>query len=291
MSQDESGFKKAYGSIYPEGAIDAGGGPDRVEPLLTAEQLKSRFFFGINLISPITKEKIDSTMLMDFIKRGISKFELDSKVLISPVLRRMRLPFDPALYAANIWLEVGVKPISKLKKVSICSASYANTAGQNDRYPSGAEIYTLPNDWMDMSYASKGILFCNPINPAFSAIGTQTAIAASGASILQFIGIQGWVPAYWTIECVTGFCSEEGNVPVFINEIIGCVAAMLICDNLIPLFRIASQSLSMDGLGQSINDLSYQLITQKRQQLEKDYTALLRQIKTMTNNNIIVSNI
>lgn len=291
MAQDLSDAKRGTGSVSPEAAYDAAGGRDRIEPAITASQLKSRFFFGIPLKSPITKEEVTPDMMKDFIKRAWSLVELDTQVDLAPVARRHRLPFDPNLYQNNIWCEIPNKPIQKVIRLAICSASYKDTLGQADAYPSGAEIYKIPNEWVDMSYATRGKIFVNPINPAFSAIGASTAVAASGATILQFIGQQGFVPAYWTVECTHGFCSEDGNVPVFINEVLGQKAAMLLLDNLIPLFRVTSHSLSIDAMSQSVADQLQALLTQKRAQLEKDYMANVNRIKTLVGNKFFASNV
>lgn len=291
MSQDFTGSKKATGSVFPERAIDATGGFNRIEPLLDGKVLRKRFMFGLPLQSPITKERLTDEDLMDYVTRASTQLEADAQIDIQPVVRRHRLAFDPNLYAQNIWCEVPIKPVLEVLRLAICSASYSNTPQQNDQYPSGAEIYRIPNEWVDMSYASRGSLFVNPINPAFSAIGTSTAVAASGATILQFIGQQGWVPAYWTLECLHGFCSKDGNVPVFINECIGAKAAVMIIDNLLPLYRIASQSMGIDGLSQSVNDLSYQLLQTKRQTMEETYKANVKRLKTMVGNNFIASNV
>jgi hypothetical protein len=291
MAQDLSKSKKLTGSVYPEGAYDAVGGIDRIEPLLTAKLLKTRFLGGIPLEYPITKEKIAVSEIKDYIKRAVNLVELESKVLIQPTIRRIKLPFDPNLYLKYIYCEVPHKPIQKVIKMAITSASYKDTAEADKQYPSGAELYVIPNEWVDTSYALHGRLTVNPINPAFSAVNSTDAMAASGASVLMLIGQQGWVPAYWSIEAVFGFCTEDGNVPVFINEIVGTKAAMLILDNLIPAYRTASQSLSMDGMGQSVNDLGYQLLTQKRQTLEATYKGLINQLKGMTGSKFFSSNV
>lgn len=308
--------QRPYGSAAPNGAYDAAGGLERTEKLLTAALLKERFLFGVPLISPTTQEKVTPRSLKDYIKRAMNQFELDTKTSIQPVMMRQRMPFDPQLYNANMWFEFPFKPILRVKRCAICSASYTDQQGGNNTnpdeiidpdtkqpispynwnsgrapYPTGDEIFRIPNDWIDTSYASHGKIFVNPINPAFSAIGTSSAVAAAGATILTFIGQQGWVPAYWTLECLVGFCSEDGDVPVYVNEAIGQKAAIMLLDNLIPLFRIASQSLGIDGLSQSVSDLQYQLLTQKRDKLKEDYDASVKKIKQMTASSLFVSNI
>jgi hypothetical protein len=291
MASDLTDAKRPPGSVFPELVYDAAGGIDRIEPVLTPKVLRKRFFFGLPLISPITKEKITDADIKDYIKRAVNMFEIDAQVEVAPVIRRHRLPFDPSLYHAHIWCEIPNKPVQKVIRLAICSASYSATPQVNDQYPSGAAIYRIPNEWVDMSYASKGKIFVNPINPAFSAIGTSTAVAASGATILQFIGLQGWVPAYWTMECLHGFCSEDGRVPVIVNEAIGARAGIMLLDNLIPLFRTTSQSLGLDGMSQSVTDQLQQLLKQKRDDLLVVYKETVNRIKTITNSKFFASNV
>lgn len=291
MSSDLKDGKKLTGSVFPEGAIDASGQTERFEALITPKALKKRFLFGISMKAPLTNEEITLSDLKDYIRRAIGQFEVDSKVLVMPVLKRHRLPFDPNLYQKFMWMEIDTKPIQKVTKLAICSAAYKDTPEATKQYPQGALIYEIPLEWVDTSYAAKGRIHVNPINPAFSAIGVHTSAPASGAAILHFIGQMNFVPAWWTVECVHGFCNSQGQVPVFLNECIGQLAAMMILDNLIPLFRTASQSLGVDGLSQSTSDLAYQLLTQKRQQLAEQYKENVKKVKAMTFNSFFVTNV
>lgn len=293
MSKDLKNAKKGTGSVYPDGVYDASNGQDRVEAFLTPDVFVSRFLWGIPLVSPITKQKLTNKDIKDYINRGANQLEFDAQVDIFPVIRRHRLPFDPNLYYQWINLEVPNKPIQKVVRAAICSASYLDTGTENEnsKYPSGANIYQLPNDWIEMGNARRGVLNVIPINPAFTAIGTGDAVGATGAAILAFIGQMGWVPSYWTVECVHGFCSEDGKVPQIINEAIGMAAAIKLLSNLYPLFRITSQSLSIDGLGQSNSDQLQQLLQAKIQQLQADYQKIVNRIKAMVSNKMFSSNV
>lgn len=293
MAKDLKNSKKGTGSVFPDGVYDASNGQDRVEPFLTPEKFISRFMWGIPLVSPITKQKLSEEDIKDYITRGANQLELDAQIDIFPVIRRHRLPFDPNLYYQWIYLEVPNKPIQKVVRAAICSASYLDTGTENEnaKYPSGANIYQLPNDWIEMGNARRGILNVIPINPAFTAIGTGDAVGATGAAILAFIGQMGWVPSYWTVECVHGFCSEDGKVPQIINEAIGMAAAIKLLSNLYPLFRVTSQSLSIDGLGQSNSDQLQQLLQAKMQQLQADYQKITNRVKAMVSNKMFSSNV
>jgi hypothetical protein len=287
------GSKKGVGSVWPDKAIAAAPGLDRAEPFLTPALFKRRHLFGIPLRSPVTQETIEVRDLKDYIQRGGNQFELDTRVAIFPVVKRWRLPFDPSSYQQFIYLEVPEKPVQQVLKLAIVSASYSNTGKTNEmsRYPRGNEIYTIPNEWVEMGNASKGILNVNPINPAFSAISTNSAVAASGSTLMSFIGQQGWVPAYWNVEAVVGLGSMEGSVPSIVNEAVGLRATMLILDNLIPQFRFANQSLNIDGAGQSVSDNMYSLLQQKRADAEKDYDKIVNKIKAITSSRIFSSNL
>ena len=291
MSQDFTDAKRGLGSVFPEKVYDSAPGLSRVEPSLTAKILKERFLWGIPLVSPITKEKLTDAQLRSYLQRAACVMEIETKLDFTQVVRRHRLPFDPALYQSFICLEIPNKPISKVLRLAICSSSYQFTEHANDQYPVGAEIYRIPNEWVEMGNALRGTLNVNPINPAFTAIGTQTAVAASGAAILQFIGQIGWVPAYWVVECVHGFVSDNGQLPVVINEIIGTKAAIMLLSNLIPLYHIVNQSLNIDGLGQSVSNQMYQMLQIRLQLLQADLDKMVKTMKTMVGNNFMITNV
>lgn len=290
--------KKPTGAVFPERAIDGTGLYAEIEPMLDGKTMARRFLFGIPLVSPLTKEKLTPEDLEDFIKRGMARFQLDSKALVQTKVLRHRMPFDPNLYNQHIFVEVPFKPIRRVIRLAICSSSYRDVVDEktgqpegNKTYPSGGSIYTIPNDWVEMGNAVRGYINVNPLSPAFTALGTAQATGAAGATILQFIGQQGWVPAYWTVECETGLMCEDGKLPVVVNEAIGSAAALFAIDLLLPLFRTASQSMSIDGLSQSINDRMIELLQDKRNVLEARYKEIVKQLKTMFGNNLFSSNV
>lgn len=275
--------KKGISSVYPEKVLEGASGLTRVEPFLTPDVLKDRFLWGIPLTSPVTKQKITDSMLKDFIQRAANDFELMCQVEIFQVVRRYRLPFDPNLYFSFMTLEVPNKPIQTVIDLSIRAAAYNSNPDQDTaQYPATNLIYKIPNQWIDMANASRGTLIVNPLNPAFSAIGADVSAPAGGATIMQFIGQSGWVPSYWNTEVVCGFGTAEGQVPVIINEAVGCMATMLVLDNLIPQFRYATQSLGIDGLSQSVNDNMFSLLQEKRKNADEQAQKYIKRIKQIT---------
>lgn len=285
--------KKNTGAIWPEKAIASMPGLNRYEPFLMPSKFKKRFLFGIPLTAPLTGEKLSNEDIKDYIQRAANMFEMDTKVSIFPVIHRFRLVFDPNLYYQFIFLEVPVKPIQQVLKLSIASASYAQTgeANQDSRYPSGAEIYTIPNEWIEMGNANRGYINVNPINPAFSAVGVNNAATGSGAAIMAFIGQQRWVPAYWSIEVLCGLGSKEGQIPVTVNEAVGLQATIMLLNNLIPQYRLTSQSLNIDGLGQSTSDQLYALLQYKLEQAKEQYDHIVQKIKAFTGSKVFSGNV
>jgi hypothetical protein len=282
--------KRGTGSVFPEAVFDAS--PfGRVEPLLTPDRFKAEFLWGIPLVSPITKDKITDKLLENFLKRAGNGVEIEGKFLIQPAIVRRRLMFHPTDYHANMYLEVPDRPISKVKKLAIVSASYKGTESENDQYPGGGGIYIIPSEWIEMGNATKGLLNVIPLSPGFTSIGTDTAAMQGGAGILHFIGQQGFVPAYWTVEAVVGFCDETGNVPVSINELVGLKASILLLTDLIPQYRYASQSLNLDGMGQSTSDNLQGLLQAKLSEQKEQYKELMKQVKGYIGNSIFMSSI
>lgn len=290
MSSDFTNSKKGTHSVYPQSAIDTANGIDRVEPLLSTREFRDRFTFGFPLVSPLTKEEVTNKMIKTYINRAANLFEFEAQIDVAPVIRRHRLPFDPNLYRERIFLEVPNKPIQNVIQLAIISAGYSEEE-EAKKYPSGGEIYTIPRTWIEMGNANRGALNVNPINPAFSAATFTSAASASGAGILQFIGQTGWVPAFWQVECVHGIGTADGKVPTWVNEAIGSRAMMLLIQDLLPLFRIQSQSLSADGLSQSVSNSTPQLLQMKFTELEKNYNAIVKRSKTMYNNKFFSSNV
>jgi hypothetical protein len=289
MSEDLSKAKKPMGSILPEAAYDASSGIERVEAFITPSVLRSRFFFGIPLVSPLTKEKVTDELLLDYIKRGANAAEQECQTNFSPVMRRIRQPFDTASFVQNNWFESPYKPLIKVKRMYIASAAYQGNPDEAAKYPTGNEIYILPNEWLDMSYANRGKVFVSPLTPAFGFVTSASATGQAGSFILQYF--TQWVPAWWTLEALTGFCTENGSVPVIVNEAVGARAAWLLLNDLIPLYRFSSQSLSVDGLSQGLGDSQAQLLTAKQASLDVMYREACKKIRAQISSSGFVSSL
>jgi hypothetical protein len=290
MSRDLSGGKKPIGSITPEKSFDSVG-LERVEGFVTPQNLRDRFLWGIPLRSKLTKQEMNDTLLLDFINRGANMAEIEAQIEITPTLKRTKQPFDRNMYEQFIYLEVPFKPIQKVISLAITSPNYTDLPQQGDQYPAGSTIYRIPPEWIETANFNRGRINVIPLQSAYNGLMPAASFPASGAAILMFLGMQSNLPAYWEIEVLVGFVSENGDCPVLVNELVGMKAAMLVLDNLIPQYSVTSQSMGIDGMSQSVGDQMYNLLTTKRQQLEKDYMSAVKRAKVLVGNTLFSSHI
>jgi hypothetical protein len=284
--------KKPIHATYPVDAVNSAENFEVMENLITGRQMKERFLFGVPTIAPLTGEKLTDAMLKDFIKRAINLVEAESKIDLQPRIKRTRQPFHAKDYMSYIHLEIPHKPIRKVISLTISASNYEDTPDEHSDFPNGLKLYTYPLEWLDMANAQRGILNINPFSPAFTpGPGAGEVFTTAGTvPINSFLGQLGFIPGFWNIEVLTGVaCEKTGKIPVVFNELIGMKAAILALDNLIPLFRVASQSLGIDGLSQSVTDNLFNLLANKRKQLAEDYTSLLKVMKTQFNQSFFMT--
>lgn len=101
-------------------------------------------------------------------------------------------------------------------------------------------VYEIPNDWirLDKKYGHIRLV------PASS-----TFVAPLGAFIMQAIGGGGTIPGMIQLQYVTGYQDVKAEMPAIVNVIYRLALLNIIEEN----FEPSSQSISADGLSQSIS--------------------------------------
>ena len=258
---DYSNTKKATSGTFPQKAVDAASF-QRMEPLLSAAQLRNRFFIGIPMISPLTRQIIDDDILKDLIQSACAEVELDLKIDIRPTQRLVRLPYNRGDFENFNYIQVPFKPILSVEQIAIVTAN-------------NETVYQTPKEWIDMGNAIHGRL---NVIPFMSYAGNIPAQIGSGNGFGPYIlttHLRDNIPSYIQVTCTCGFSADD-QVPIMINRIIGLKAAMMLIMNLIPQFQLSSHSLSTDGLSQSQTNQApqlYQIIYDKYQQEYEDQVA------------------
>lgn len=239
---DYSNSKNTLGSVFPDRAVAAQEW-GRVEPLITPQQLKDYFLFGIPLYSmapdPVTglRAEVTTEMLKSHIERAVAQAELDTGLTIFPVQYDERHPFD-----RNFWLNFGYtrvehRPVASLEKFAFTPAS-------------GNAIFEINLQWVDNAQFHKGQINLIPFVPAVAAQFVPTGNSSgNGSAYLQILQGISWVPSLVETKYTAGF--PDGKIPVIINEVIGTIAAMNVLSMLQATFRFTSNSINIDGQGQS----------------------------------------
>lgn len=272
--------KSAPGKVYPIDGTYSGWG--RVEPLLTPELLKSRYLFGIPLVSqwkdPLTKMNAVYTdaMLADAIHRAVNIVETESHISIMPVNKKEKHPFDRTEFERFGYMRLRDRPVASIKKLAITP-------------PNGEDLYVVPPMWIETAYLSWGQISLIPIGNAV-AYGTPAQFGTGGALFLSTLGNQTWVNAFWEVEYTAGF--PDGELPVFVNELVGVVATMDVLGALAATFApVSSKSLGIDGLSQSVSGPGGQLFAVRMQELAERREKLTQKLKKMFGQSIFSGNV
>lgn len=275
-----SNFKqtKNFGTaVYPVHAENTSGLVRRNEPLLTPEQLVSRFLKGIPLKFR-NGDRFTPDELKDRINLAINEVELLLGTVITREQFKDKVPFDYALYKAYIHIMAPMRPIISLEHLAIVSAD-------------GNNIFEIPPTWIEASNFSKGLINTIPLLAAYGVNSVQGAVGNAGIAFLTVIDGLNWVPAYWQINYTAGLSTKEGNVPTPVNELIGTVAAIAILSEIGPLNIWNSQSQTQDGISQSSSGPGPRLYELRIAELEKKKEDLVKKMKAIFSTRYFVGNI
>lgn len=266
------------GSVYPISAVDTSGNFDRIEPLITPEILKEDWLFAVPLFDPKTQTRITNDMLKRMIVRATSQLEMDLKINIAPVRRKVKLAYDRNLARYFNHLEVPYKPINTLLGVSIEDSNY-NT------------LYTFPPAIIEVRNMWQGQINFGPITQGIQSgtiLNNGSYMGGNGLLLIENCYMQS-APAFWVVDCITGF--PENGIPTVINELIGITAAIEVLSKIQVLFKTNSQSLSHDGISQSTSGPGPQVFANRINDLKEKKASMLDQIKHIFGAAVICSNI
>jgi len=292
---DYSRTKKIQHTNYPNKGVRGGvAGFSRVEAMLTVDRLKQEFLFGVPLVSYLTKERMTDETLKNMLNRAAARVELECKIDISPVQRETHLPFDRTKYLQG-WnqLDLASVPLLSIEELSIRGSdsvsSPDNTQGGGPD-GKGSMLYNVPLEWIDLSQANKGLIHMVPLISSFTGTGmVGAAIQGPAAALFMVFNQLPNIPSYWYIRYTSGF--EENCVPASINELLGCYAALEILSLIGPLRFFNSQSISIDGTGQSVAGPGPALFAQRIQELNQRIMELKDLIKARFSQKLVMSHI
>jgi hypothetical protein len=85
--------------------------------------------------------------------------------------------------------------------------------------------------------------------------------------------------------------TKEGQVPVPVNELIGCLAAIDVLSAIAPSNIYNSQTLSQDGISQSSSGVGPRIYELRIQELEVKRDTLIKKLKGIFSGKFFVDNI
>lgn len=274
--------KVEIGSEFQQGGID-GAAWTRREALISPDQLVNRFLFGIPLYSavpdPITgvRARLTPENIKDAVFRAVGRIELESGITISPVTRVVKLPFDRNEYLQMGFFLVPYRPILRVDWLTVMTSD-------------NQLVYQVPNEWVDAGNFQRGQINIVPLQPAYLNAGFVPSQSAGGAAFLSILGAKGWIASYWGLKYTTGFDTAAG-IPVAMNELIGCEAAIDLLNLLAATNRVQSYSLGVDGLSQSASTPGPQVYQFRIEQLLEQKKILLNKFKALYSLKIFSSNV
>lgn len=268
---------KGYGTaMYPVHALQTSGLMKRVEPLLTPEQLKSRFLKGIPLFFA-NGDTFSDDDLKDRIYLASNQVELDLKTTLVREQRQEKLPFKYEDYKAYIHLTAEQGPIVSIESLAIVSADKNN-------------IFQIPAQWIEAANFAKRIVNVIPLLAAYGVNSVQGAVGNAGIAFLTVLGGLNWVPAYWQIQYTSGISNKEGLIPTNVNELIGCIAAIDMLSQIAATFIHTSQSQSQDGISQSSSGPGPRIYQLRIEELMAKRTRLEKELRAIFSNKFILGN-
>lgn len=278
---DYTNSKPGLGALEPVHAVATS--LDRLEPLVSPEQLRDQWLFGINMVSntrdPITNraQVLTDDTISQIILRAVSMVETDTGLDLFPVQRDEKHPFDRNLYDAMGYFQLEHRPASSVEKLSVTPAN-------------GIDVYVVPLDWVETAYLEKGQLNIVPLTIAFQNGGYIPTQSAGGAMFLSILGQKQWLPAFWQVRYTSGY--PDGMLPRQVNELVAIYAAMEVLSMLAATFGGAtSHSLGYDGISQSVSTPGPQVFTTRIQELETKRQALVGKLKARYGFKLFTSNI
>lgn len=205
---------------------------------MSATELVNLYFFGTPPIDPQNNRMSDETL--QFYISSAQK-EVENYLNVKTVRQAIRENRD---YFYDDWIQWNYIPCSYQVVKPISLKGYANTSLQLE-YAQNMLVSKKQAPDEDMYHRSISLV---------PASGSVSSIVTGPLGIAPYVGYFGnrLVPNYWEVTYITGF----NKVPFDIMNAVGYLASIpifIILGDLIAGAGIASKSIGIDGLSQSIS--------------------------------------
>lgn len=215
-------------------------GHAQVGPLLTVKQLKERYLFGI-IIKDEKGKEVPTSTYQAWIDDAVAMLEVDLDLALTP-----RTTIEYKDYHVTDYFNWGYMQLNNFPVISVDSMvlTYLRDNNGNDE-----QVLEIPLAWRRLEKET-GIIRMVP-NSRFP---SNLQVGNTGAFFPELFSRNSYIPDVWRVTYTYGFA--DGCLPLSINQAVGYLAAIQalnIAGDLVVGAGIASQSVSLDGLSESIN--------------------------------------
>lgn len=208
------------------------------DAILTVQNLKDWFMFGLDLTDD-DGYPFPNSMFEFAIRAAVDSLEKTLQIKLKPTSIFEYQDFYSQDYRDFSFIQLNNWPVINVEKIQI-------------KYPTGAEPIEFPIEWVQLR-TERGSLHLVPTQGSLS-----TILIGRGGDYLTFVW-RGYdfMPNLWRIWYTAGF--PVGRVPNDLIAVVGkmaCFYPLNIAGDLVGGIAIASKSIGVDGLSQSINTTS-----------------------------------
>jgi len=206
--------------------------------VMSVQDLKDIYLFGVDLTNDLGQPFPD-VMFEWSIRFAIDWIEKQLDIKVRPTAVVDRHDYHRRDYSEWMFLKLRQSPVISVEKVALM-------------WPANTEVMVFPSEWLSL------IKDCGHLNVVPTSTGISQMLFTAGGTLLPLLA-QGrdFIPNAIKVEYTAGFAA--GELPFDLREIIGKKASfgpLNVAGDLIAGAGIASQSVSLDGVSQSISTTS-----------------------------------
>jgi hypothetical protein len=256
---------------FPERSVDLDEGFKRFQPLVTPQNMRDQYLFGIPLKSNFSgapQEMTDETITA-FIVRAVSMVEHELKINISPVKYQDRYDYNLWDYQKYNYIQLNHWPVLQVESVK-------------GKYPNAVDFIQYPSEWISL-YGEFGMLQLTPTNGQIS----QFFLTNDATYIPLLLGSRAQWPQLWQITYTSGFATDK--IPAIINDLIGTWAACQILSVVGPvIFPFTNYGIGIDGTSQSVGLPGPMWLQQRMGEMTAQYEKLMAVAKHYYNKSLLL---
>jgi hypothetical protein len=263
---------------FPSWNISQTPGIARYSTLPTPTDLRNIDLFGLPLTSAWGGAALSDAAIQSYLDASISELEHELDLYIMPVQFSERHDFVQDFHNWNFnYIKLNHPNVIEVTKVEI-KLSNDDTATNLPRIAFPLEfVHILPQEAALQLVPSYGTTISGFIMSMITGASFYTLFSLNLSNI----------PGALMVEYTAGF--EENKVPAAISSLIRMIAAAKILSSLGPVFSpINSQSVSIDGTGQSASTPGTQIFAGRIADLDKQIAAAKEAIKSQYQRRILI---